>query len=66
MILTAVSHNLRGCLVDFIDIEKINKILELPENITCQLLVPIGYADEIPVQKSNESRNDIIFYDKWK
>jgi len=66
MILTAVSHNLRGCLVDFIDIKKINTILGLPEHITCQLLVPVGYADEIPGQKSNDSRNDMIFYEKWK
>lgn len=66
MILTAVSHNLRGCLVDFIDIEKINKILGLPDHISCQLLVPMGYADETPIQKSNENRNDMFFYDKWK
>lgn len=66
MILTAVSHNLRGCLVDFINIEKINTILGLPEHITCQLLVPIGYPDETPGQRSNESRNDMFFYDKWK
>ncbi|SKC62797.1 nitroreductase family protein [Maledivibacter halophilus] len=66
IILTAVSHNLRGCLVDFIDIEKINKILGLPEHITCQLLVPIGYADETPEQKRGKNRNDMIFYDKWE
>lgn len=66
MILTAVSHNLRGCLVDFINIEKINSILGLPEHITCQLLVPVGYADETPGQRSNECRNDMIFYYKWK
>ena len=46
MILTAVSHGLRGCLVDFIDIEKINRILDLPQHITCQLLVPVGYPAE--------------------
>ncbi|WP_273326740.1 nitroreductase family protein [Vallitalea guaymasensis] len=66
MILTAVSHDLRGCLVDFIDIEKINKILGLPEHITCQLLVPIGYPDEKTTPKSKESREDMFFYNKWK
>ncbi|QVK21399.1 nitroreductase family protein [Mycoplasmatota bacterium] len=65
MILTAVSHNLRGCLVDFIDIERINKILELPEHITCQLLVPIGVADEKPKKKTVKSRTDMFFYNKW-
>jgi nitroreductase len=66
MILTAVSHELRGCLVDFIDIAKINAILGLPEHITCQLLVPVGYADEIPRPKNTPTRDDIVFYDKWK
>lgn len=65
MILTAVSHDLRGCLVDFIDIEKINKILGLPEHITCQLLVPIGYPNQTPKEKNNKDRDNIIFYDKW-
>ncbi|WP_113671088.1 nitroreductase family protein [Vallitalea guaymasensis] len=66
MILTAVSHDLRGCLVDFIDIEKINKILGLPEHITCQLLVPIGYPDEKTTPKSKKSREDMFFYNKWE
>ena len=66
MILTGVSHNLRGCLVDFVDIEKINKILALPQHITCQLLVAIGYADETPKPKNNRSRNNVVFYNKWE
>lgn len=65
MILTAVSHGLRGCLVDFIDIEKINKILKLPEHITCQLLVPIGYPDEVQQPKNNQDRKNTVFYDEW-
>jgi nitroreductase len=65
MILAAVSHGLRGCIVDFIDIEKINSILGLPDNITCQLLVPIGYADETPRKKETWNKNQKIFYDKW-
>ncbi len=65
MILTAVSHDLRGCFVDFMDIQKINTILELPEHVTCQLLVPIGYAGEIPREKSNRS-DKVVFYDKWQ
>ncbi|MEX1376789.1 MAG: nitroreductase family protein [Eubacteriales bacterium] len=65
IILSAVSHGLRGCLVDFINLEKINQILNLPENITCELLVPIGYADEEPTPiKTNDKDN--VFYDIWK
>lgn len=65
IILTAVSHNLRGCLVDFMDIKKINKILGLPENITCQVLVPVGYPDETPKPKNRDNIDNRIFYDGW-
>ena len=65
MILTAVSHGLRGCLVDFIDIEKINKILGLPQNVTCQLLVPVGYPADKPQDKKQRDISEITFYDSW-
>ena len=66
IILTAVSHNLRGCLVDFMDIEKINNILGLPEHITCQVLVPIGYADETPRNKDEYDISERVFYNSWE
>ena len=65
MILTAVSYGLRGCLVDFIDIEKINKILGLPQNITCQLLVPVGYPADKPQNKKHRDISEMVFYDGW-
>lgn len=64
IILSANSHGLKGCLVDFINIEKINKILNIPDNITCELIVPVGYPDENPKPiKVNQSNN--VFYDRW-
>jgi len=64
MILSAASNGLKGCLVDFINLEEINKILKLPDDITCELLVPIGYPGEssTPI-KTNEANN--VFYEKW-
>ncbi len=64
IILSAVSLGLKGCLVDFINLEKINQILNLPDNITCELLVPVGYPDEIPVPAKVNSKNN-VFYDRW-
>ncbi len=66
MILAAVSHNLRGCIVDFINIEEINHILGLPDHITCQLLVAVGYAAEAPKPKREEWKDHRVFYDQWK
>lgn len=65
IILGTVSHNLRGCLVDFMDVEKIDEILGLPENVTCQVLVPIGYADQEPSERKAFDKTSKIFYDGW-
>lgn len=64
IILTAVSHGLRGCLVDFIRIARINEILGLPENIACQVLVPVGYPGEEPVKRES-GIDKKIFYNTW-
>ena len=64
IILSANSHGLKGCLVDFIDLERINSILNLPKKITSELLVPVGYPDENPTLINiNPHRN--MFVDKW-
>ena len=64
IILSAVSKGLKGCLVDFINLDKINMILNLPDHITCELIVPIGYPDENPNPiKTNQVNN--TFYNKW-
>ena len=65
IILTAVSHGLRGCIVDFMDLEKINAILGLPQHITCQVLVPVGYADETPKDKESFNFKEKVFYNNW-
>lgn len=60
-----VSHGLKGCLVDFINISEINNILGLPENITCQLLVPIGCPKEIYKIKKKKNDKNKIFFNQW-
>ncbi len=64
--LTAVSHGLSSCFIGFLDIEKANKILNLPEDITCLFLLPVGYADENPKEKETKSIEEISFKNKWK
>lgn len=64
IILAANSYGLKGCLVDFINVEQINKILNIPDDITCELIVPVGYPDENPKPiKINKTNN--VFYDRW-
>jgi nitroreductase len=66
MFLTAVSHGLSACFIGFLDVKKTNKILNLPDNITCLFLLPVGYADEIPENKETKSIEEISFYNTWK
>jgi len=63
--LAATAHGLNGCLVGWLDVAKANEILNLPEQLSCLFLLPIGYADESPGQKKLKSIEDITFYDKW-
>jgi nitroreductase len=65
MFLTAVSHGLSACFIGFLDVEKANKILNLPENITCLFLLPVGYPDETPKEKETKSIEEISFRNIW-
>jgi nitroreductase len=63
--LTAVSHGLNACFVGYLNIDKASDILNLPTNMACLFLLPIGYADETPIDKKLKSIEEISFYDKW-
>ena len=64
--LTAVSHGLSACFVGFLDVERASKLLNLPENMVCLFLLPVGYPNEIPEEKSTKSIPEITFYNRWK
>jgi nitroreductase len=63
--LTAVSHGLNACFVGYLDIDKASEILNLPKNMACLFLLPVGYADESPCDKELKSIEEISFYDRW-
>lgn len=63
--LTAVSHGLSACFIGYLDVEKASAILNLPENLSCLFLLPVGYADETPNPKRLKSISEISFYDQW-
>ncbi|MCL2204653.1 MAG: nitroreductase family protein [Defluviitaleaceae bacterium] len=63
--LTAVSHGLNACFVGHLDIDKASEILHLPKNMACLFLLPVGYADEAPIEKELKSIDEISFYDRW-
>lgn len=65
MFLTAVSHGLSACFIGYLDINKANEILNLPNDITCLFLLPVGYPDELPEEIERKSIEDISFKNIW-
>ena len=65
MFLTAISHGLSACFIGFLDVKKANEILRLPDDITCLFLLPVGYPDEIPKEKTTKSIEEISFRNVW-
>lgn len=63
--LSAVNHGLNACWVGYLDIKKASKIINLPEDIVCLFLMPIGYAREQPKYIERKSFDEIVFYEKW-
>lgn len=66
IILTGTAYGLSACIVGFLDIAEANKILQLPEHITCLYLLPVGYTTEAPCDKKSKKLEEIVFYNIWK
>ncbi|MHB8127632.1 MAG: nitroreductase family protein [Mobilitalea sp.] len=63
--LTAAAHGLNACFVGYLDIAEADRILQLPQHITCLFLLPVGYTDELPKEKHLKELSEIVFYDHW-
>ena len=66
IVLAAINHGLNACWVDTIDTLKASEILNLPYDLKCLFLMPIGYASQTSKSSPRKSYKDIIFYNKWK
>ncbi|MBI2134761.1 nitroreductase family protein [Candidatus Woesearchaeota archaeon] len=65
MLLTAHSLGLGSCWVGAFDEHEIWAILGLPEEISVQGIVTIGYADEIPQAPPKFRIEHVMFFEKW-
>jgi len=64
MLLVAASHGLSGCFIGYLDIAKANEVLELPPNLSCLFLIPVGYSDDSSEQPQKKELSEICFYRK--
>lgn len=63
--LISASYGMSACFVGYLDIEEANKILQLPQHISCLYLLPVGHPDELPCEKYLKSLDKLVFYDQW-
>jgi len=63
--LAAVNHGLNACWIGDLDVRKANEILNLPEEIACLFLMPIGYAKDQPKEIKRKTYDEIVFCEKW-
>lgn len=66
MFLTAVSFGLSACWVGYLDVRKASKILNLPDDIVCLYLMPVGYAASEAKPIERKSVEEVSFVDYWQ
>ncbi len=65
MFLAAVSCGLSACLIGWLDIDGASDALQLPADIRCLFLLPVGYAAFPPAPIERKSLEEISFLDTW-
>jgi len=63
--LTAAAYGLGGCFIGYLDVRKASGILNLPSNIVCLFLLPIGFSDETPNSPQKKPISEISFFNEF-
>ncbi len=63
--LVAASYGLGSCMVGLLDVERVDRILNLPPHISCLFLLPVGYPAATPGKKHTKSLEEIVFHETW-
>ncbi len=66
MALVAAANGLSSCFIGWLDVERASNILQLPDDIRCLFLLPVGYASEQPGPQKRKSMEEISFYDTYR
>lgn len=65
IVLAAINHGLDACWVGNLDTLQASNALDLPYDLKCLFLMPIGYAKDTEETAKRKSYRDIVFYDHW-
>jgi nitroreductase len=66
MLLKVTDLGLASCWVGAFSDETVKRILEIPEDIGVEAMLPIGYELGNTKQKQKPELDRILFFDKWK
>ena len=64
--LKLIDLGLSTCWIGAFSDETVRRILNIPDNIVVEALLPIGYEMGKGKQKRKPSLDDVVFYDTWK
>ncbi|MCX6710453.1 MAG: nitroreductase family protein [Candidatus Woesearchaeota archaeon] len=65
MLLTAHSLGLGSCWVGAFDENAVQRVLENPDNVRIETIIPIGHPDEKPEEPMHLKIESTCFFDKW-
>ncbi|MFO7896395.1 MAG: nitroreductase family protein [Candidatus Cloacimonadales bacterium] len=65
IVLAAINHGLDACWVGNLDTLQASTALNLPYDLKCLFLMPLGYAKDSQDLPKRKSYREIVFYDHW-
>ena len=65
MVLAAAAHGIQACYIGWLDVWEASRILNLPGDIACLFLLPMGYPKREPGKKKLKSLDEISFFDRY-
>ncbi len=65
ILLAAVNYGLQGCWIGYLDIDEASKVLQLPSDVVCLFLLPIGYGKSCSERPEKKELAELVFQEKW-
>ena len=66
MILEAYELGLGTCWVGAFNEDEVKKVLKIPESVRVVAVIPLGYPDEDPSQRSRKDPDDVICFEEFE
>jgi nitroreductase len=65
MVLAAENFGIASCWIGLIDTPKADAVLGLPEDVVCDMLLPMGYPAEEPEAIERKTIEEVSFRNNW-